>query len=134
MRKTYINPYDIEFHDQGKDTGPETITEQEYLPTAVQVQRFINAGELLKASKKEMYDIGWDEDFNINKVSVNPINRQNFGMVEMQEELENAVERIQESQRTTQNSTGTSTEETGESNNQNSDPPEPEPPKTVETV
>jgi ribosomal protein L12E/L44/L45/RPP1/RPP2 len=77
----------------GKDTGPETMTEQEYIPIAVQVKRMINAGEQLLVAKKEMYDLGWDEEFNLNNVHPHAINM-NMDRVDMQEVMENATEKI----------------------------------------
>lgn len=81
------NPY------EGKNTGTKSKTEQEYIPLAVQIKRMINAGEALVTAKKEMYDIGWDEDFNINRVKPHAINM-DMDRIEMQEVLENATEQI----------------------------------------
>lgn len=77
----------------GLDTGPETKTEQEYLPVAVQVKRFLNAGEILKASKLEMFDMGWDEDFNLNNT---PARKIYMNRVEAKEAYDEAIERIKE--------------------------------------
>lgn len=77
----------------GKDTGTETQTEQQYIPIAVQINRMIAAGEQLVVAKKEMYDLGWDEDFKLNKVKPHAINL-NMDRTEMQEVLENAQEQI----------------------------------------
>lgn len=78
----------------GKDTGPDSLTEQEYIPLAVQIKRMINAGEQLLVAKKEMYDLGWDEEFNLNKIKPHAINL-NMDRVDMQEVLENATEEIE---------------------------------------
>jgi hypothetical protein len=83
---------------KGKDTGPETKTEQEYIPLAVQIKRMINAGENLLLAKKEMYDIGWDEEYNLNKVRPHAINL-NLDRIDAQEILENAAKNIQELKR-----------------------------------
>ncbi len=94
MKKTYTD-YEKEYKDEGKDTGTETKTEQDYLPIAVQVQRFMDAGEILAVQKQSLFDIGWDENFHINKAQMHPERGPNFGMVEAQEELEGANERLQ---------------------------------------
>lgn len=81
------NPY------KGKDTGDETLTEQEYIPLAVQINRMISAGEQLLIAKKEMYDIGWDENYVLNDVKPHAINL-NMDRTDMQEVIENATEAI----------------------------------------
>ena len=80
---------------EGKDTGDDTQTEQDYFPVAVQVQRFIDAGELLEMQKHSLFDGGWDENFHLNDIAVPPERRKGFDRVEAQEELEEANERIQ---------------------------------------
>ena len=87
---------------QGKNTGDETQTEQEYLPMAVKVKRFFSAGEILQAKKLELYDIGWDEEFNMNTIPVPPERTPGFGLVEAQEEYEGAVDRLKEQQEAAQ--------------------------------
>ena len=95
-RKTYKSDvYNSGWKDPGKDTGSESMTEQEYLPVAVQVNRFFAAGERMAEYKRELYDIGWDEDFNINTVKPSP---ENMDRIDAQEELEGAIDRIKEAQ------------------------------------
>jgi hypothetical protein len=101
MRTEYgPDTYKIPNYDKGKDTGPETQTEQEYLPIAVQIKRFINSGEALIAAKKEMYQMGWDEDFNLNTVRPHAVNM-HMNRVEMQEVVENAQETLSNQANTT---------------------------------
>lgn len=77
----------------GKITGDESKTEQEYIPIAVQIKRMIKAGDQLLEAKHDMYQLGWDEDYNLNSIKPHAINM-NMNRVEMQEIIENAEEEI----------------------------------------
>lgn len=70
MRISYTeDPYVRDYKDAGVNTGPKTKTEQEYIPLAVQIKRMIAAGELHDLHKHMLFEIGWDEDFNMNNIN-----------------------------------------------------------------
>lgn len=94
MRIYDIDPLAHPAPYQGLETGDDALnpTEQEYIPMAVQVNRFIAAGERLVDLKRELFDIGWDENFNMNTVSVPPQRRPNFTRVDAQEMMEEYIE------------------------------------------
>lgn len=78
----------------GKDTGPETLTEQEYIPIAVQIKRFQAAGEMLKLQKHALFQLGWDEDYNMNKIQPHPIHLDQQDRVELKDRLDEIKSRI----------------------------------------
>lgn len=123
MRKNYTGA-DLrrEYVYEGKDTGPESKTEQEYLPVAVQVKRFMAAGEQLAAYKRELYDIGWDEEYNINKISVPPNRKPGFDLADAQIEMEEAIERYNAAKALHES------EEAPDTNLEEEQPPTPEEP------
>lgn len=128
MKGTYDKTaFTIESPNIGIDTGPDSQTEQAYLPIAVQIKRMINAGEQIKLAKKEMYDIGWDEDYNLNTVLPHAVNM-NLEMVEMQEIVENASEIPK------LNTTEQSTLSNQNTNIETAEKPATEPPETANTV
>lgn len=95
MAPTLIKRNDFKFSkggtNPGKDTGPETKTEPEYMPAHVQISRLIRAGENLAVYRKEMFDIGWENESK--DIPLDPTRGSNYDLADAQEDLVNIARR-----------------------------------------
>lgn len=70
----------------GKDTGSESKTEPEYMPAEVQINRLIRSGEKLAQYRKDMFDIGWDQEFD--DIPLDPTRNGAYDLADASDDLE----------------------------------------------